>query len=141
MERRAPRLLGIGGLVPFIALALLTVLGTEVWQGRAETALLAYGAVILAFLGGVSWGTGLAARKDLLYLLSLVPFLAAWAALLVPRELGFWLLIAAFLVALANDRAAFRLGLVPAWFRSLRHFLTAVVVVCLLIAALAAAAP
>jgi hypothetical protein len=136
MKPATPSLLGAGGLIPFFILALAAVFAGAAWQEQATEALVAYGAVILAFLGGVSWGTALNARSGRLYLLSMVPFFAAWSALLIPRGPGIWLLAAAFTVTLANDHAAYRLGLVPHWFLRLRRVLTALVVVSLLLVAL-----
>lgn len=52
-------LLGLLGLIPFIVTAYLAA----AWQApadlRALTALIAYAAVILSFLGGVHWGFAL----------------------------------------------------------------------------------
>jgi hypothetical protein len=51
--------------------------------------------------------------------------------------LGLALLAMAFLGLLAYDEAAGRAGTLPAWYPRLRRPLTAIVVPCLLIAALA----
>lgn len=135
---KTARYLGYGGLIPFIALALLTAFGPTGWHHNALIALVAYAALILSFLGGITWG--IAVRDDhpdrRLYLLSMVPFFLAWAALLIPEWLGVWVLIVAFLVALANDYVVGRLSLSPSWFRTLRTVLTAVVILCLTLAAL-----
>ena len=50
--------LGIAGLIPFAAGAALALLSDDAAAARA--ALLAYGAVILSFLGAVHWGLALA---------------------------------------------------------------------------------
>ena len=49
--------LGIGGLIPFLAPALLIWMpASQGLQGIAGTFGMVYGAVILSFLGGVRWG-------------------------------------------------------------------------------------
>ena len=99
--------------------------------------LIAYGAVILSFLGGITWGLAVTRNRttDPLYLASMVPFAAAWIALLLPPFFGLLLLMAAFLGSLANDFMLKRAGLSPGWFFSLRVTLTAIVVACLAVAA------
>ena len=52
--------LGIGGLIPFLAPALLIWMPLSLgWQGIAGTFGMVYGAIILSFLGGVRWGGAL----------------------------------------------------------------------------------
>jgi hypothetical protein len=91
--------LGYAGLVPFAA----AVLGIALLEGElralAARALLAYGAVILSFLGAVHWGLVLAtppadATKRLLG--GVLPSLAGWIALLLPARFGLALLVVAF---------------------------------------------
>jgi hypothetical protein len=136
-QRISPRTLGFGGLVPFVVLAALTLIGPEGWTDRVSLALIAYGAVILSFLGGITWGLAVTRQKtrDPLYLASMAPFFAAWIALLLPPFAGLLLLMVAFLGALGNDFLLKRAGLAPGWFFSMRLTLTAVVVACLAIAA------
>ena len=49
---------------------------------------LAYGAVILSFLGGIRWGAALrgigASQRRFDFAISVIPSLAGWAALLIP---------------------------------------------------------
>jgi hypothetical protein len=52
-------LLGAAGLLPFFAAAWLAVASNEPLASQSATALLFYGAVILAFLGGAHWGFAL----------------------------------------------------------------------------------
>lgn len=76
-------LLGYGGLIPFLGLALLSALGLD-WATRSATY---YGAAILSFLGAVHWGVALRALDDEADLdpwrlgLGILPSLVAWAAL------------------------------------------------------------
>ena len=138
MPPHTPRLLGYLGLIPFIALAGISAFGPAGWHSQALTALVAYGALILSFLGGITWG--IAVRENhsdqRLYLISMVPFFMAWAALLLPGWAGIWLLVLAFIVALVNDYTVSRMSMTPAWFRTMRTILTVVVVVCLVVAAI-----
>ncbi len=136
-RRASPRLLGLAGLVPFVVLAALTLIGPDGWRDWVSTGLIAYGAVILSFLGGITWGLAVTRNQssDPLYLASMAPFVAAWAALLLPRFIGLILLMVAFIGALVNDFLLKRAGLSPGWFFSLRVTLTVVVVLCLFFAA------
>jgi hypothetical protein len=135
--RISPQWLGFGGLIPFIVLAALTLIGPEGWKDWVSGGLIAYGAVILSFLGGITWGLAVTRERkpDPLYLASMAPFFAAWIALLLPRFPGLLLLMAAFLGSLANDFLLKKAGLSPGWFFSLRVTLTAIVVACLAVAA------
>lgn len=91
--------LGYGGLVPFAAAVLGIVLLDGEQRALAVRALLAYGAVILSFLGAVHWGLVLArppadaARR---LLAGVLPSLAGWVALLLPARFGLALLVVAF---------------------------------------------
>ena len=137
MKHTTPTLLGLGGPVPFVVLAALTLIGPEDWRSWVSTALIAYGAVILSFLGGITWGLAVDEQHTHrpIYLASMAPFFAAWIALLLPPFAGLVLLMLAFLGALANDFLLKRAGLSPSWFMSLRLALTAIVVASLAVAA------
>ena len=137
LRRVSPQVLGFGGLVPFVVLAALTLIGPEGWKDWVSSGLIAYGAVILSFLGGITWGLAVTRQRtrDPLYLASMAPFFAAWIALLMPRLPGLILLMVAFLGSLVNDFMLKKAGLSPGWFFSLRVTLTAVVVACLAVAA------
>jgi len=130
-------MLGFGGLIPFVVLSALTLVGPDSWRDWVSTGLIAYGAVILSFLGGITWGLAVTRQqlRDPLYLASMAPFFAAWAALLLPRLIGLVVLMVAFLGALVNDFLLKRAGLSPGWFFTMRLVLTAVVVACLAVAA------
>jgi hypothetical protein len=53
---RSALLLGWGGVLPFVGLALAAAIGLPSPIPQAETMLIGYGAVILSFMGGVHWG-------------------------------------------------------------------------------------
>ena len=109
---RPPRiaaLLGYGGLLPFGALALLLALGGA-HSARWWPMLLAYGAVILSFVGALHWGFAMAlpglgaVERQRLYGWSVVPALAAWPALLWAAPAAALLLVAGFGAHYAQDR-------------------------------------
>jgi hypothetical protein len=130
--REIPRValwLGLAGLLPFFAAAIL------LWipQGTAAADTLygpaiAYGAVILSFLGGIRRGIAVPhgesrqASADLA--LSVVPSLAGWAALFMPQVPALCLLIAGFLAQALWDVVAVQAARVPQWFGNLRMILT-----------------
>ena len=122
--------LGVFGLVPFVALAGAAAFGPEAWRAWSGAALLAYGATILSFLGGIHWGLALArpalSTQEVVMLLGIgvLPQLLGWVALLVPAPIGHGLCAASLIALLAADEAAMRAGLAPAWFMQLRWPLT-----------------
>jgi hypothetical protein len=143
MNNQAWRLawiLGLAGLIPFLASALGALAGPESWQGFAHGALLAYGAAILAFLGAVHWGIALrapaeeqgfaAARLGL----GVLPALAGWAAMLLPEGASIAMLVTGFLATAAAEQWAMLRGLLPRNYMLLRWVLTAGVVASLLAA-------
>jgi hypothetical protein len=142
--------LGLAGVLPFAAASLASLGGGAGGDGGgggafgsfAHGALLAYGAVILSFLGGIQWGLAVqAGRPGFVHLgVSVLPSLAGWAALLVGGDAGLLLLAVAFVAVLAVDLRLARGGAAPAWFGRLRTVLTVAVVACLLLALLGGAA-
>lgn len=146
-DRAIPRwalILGLAGLVPFVGLTVIYALQWEtrfgLTPGYARDVLVSYGAIILAFLGGIRWGVGLqhgdSAHAVKMFIVSVVIPLAAWVALFLPKPHDRTWLIAIFLVVGVADIALVTKGLAPRWFGTLRTILTVGVVGCL-IAALA----
>lgn len=140
VTRRLPLLavlLGLGGLIPFLACGFGAVwLDDPVRAAELLAALIAYGAVILSFLGAVHWGfaledqVGLADRPRLF--LGIMPALIGWAALLallvgVPLA-SLATLAMGFLVVIAVEHRAATRGLMPRGYLALRWVLTATVV-------------
>lgn len=126
--------LGYSGLAPFVA----GVLGIALLEGEprqfAARALVAYGAVILSFLGAVHWGlllqtetTGTQSRR----LAAVLPALAAWGALLLSSSRGLALLAVAFGVFWLYEHRVAGERLLPAGYLELRRQLT--VAVCALL--------
>lgn len=140
---RAPLALGLAGLVPFWILTLALVTGVSFGYEPASIAfaLAAYGAVILSFTGGIRWGIAITAeeqepaRRE--YVISVIPSLLGWAALLLPAH---WQL--GTLAALVIAVGLFDYGMVcrevaPEWFGRLRLILAGGAGVALIIAAIA----
>lgn len=141
-------LLGVAGLVPFIATALASCIpgtvieligsadSTVAFKQFALNALGAYGAVILSFLGGIRWGSLLHDTARLQQwqpiAFSVVPSLIAWPALLLKPSPMLSILVAGFLFQYALDVKAVKRGLLPAWFGRLRTLLTTGAVLSLL---------
>ena len=136
---RWPQLLGVGGLLPFIGLALAIGLLPEPTRAQAAFALQAYGASILSFLGAIHWGLALREPGNLsvpALVWGVLPSLLAWIALLCTAIIGLWLLAAGLWACWAVDRSAYpRFGL-RTWL-GLRLQLTAVASACCVAGAVA----
>ena len=139
---RAPLILGLAGLLPFVWGA-LTVLVPDLGLWTAQTlgprfagpyVMLFYGAVILSFMSGVLWGFAAKAEGTLAttgYALSVIP--ALWAFFMTgggPTSAGMNLIFG-FAGLLLLDLQFARWGLAPAWWMPLRLLLSAVVIACL----------
>ena len=138
-------LLGAGGAVPFVGLAMAS------WIAAETTALIAiewvvfYAAVIMSFIGGAHWGFASvrmdirsAATPDSLLALSILPSLIGWAALLLPAPWSAGTLAAAFVAILPLDRWAQARTFAPEWWMRLRLPLSATVATALAVTTAAA---
>lgn len=139
---RAPLILGLLGLIPFVWGAAtvmvddLATLGMRYIGPRfiGPYVQLFYGSVILSFMSGVLWGFATkaeGAQAATGYALSVLP--ALWAFLMTgggPVSAGSNLIVG-FLGLLMLDFAFSRWGLTPPWWMPLRLLLTAIVVACL----------
>lgn len=141
MDSPAPRLawqLGLAGLLPFAASALAVLLAPDHWTGFAKGTLIAYGAVILSFLGAVHWGFALrapageawAARGRLA--LGVAPALIGWAAMVLGERPSLLLLALGILATAAVEQWAAGRGLVPGGYMRLRWVLSLGAALCLL---------
>ena len=135
-----PMLLGIAGVIPFAGAVAIVVFGPPRFVETATFSLLAYGAVILSFLGGILWGSVLARGfteigndQIRLLVISVVPSLCGWVALLAGTNIGLPLMAVAFLFVLVVDLSSTRDGLLPPWYPRLRIPLTISVALLLLI--------
>jgi hypothetical protein len=148
---------GLAGLLPFLACALLPLATDPAWHPLLQRALVAYAAVILAFVGAIHWGIGLMASRDDdagqvpraaaatasvaagRFAWSVVPALWGWLAMFPSFVSALAMLGIGFIVQLAVDwRVAGALQL-PAWYLALRLVLTSGVLLALLLASLATA--
>ena len=128
-------LLGAAGALPFVALALASHLAFVDARDLIRSGLVAYGAVILSFLGGIAWGLAIGepfgrAGKVALWGrlgISVVPSLLGWSALFMPHAIGLTLLALCFLMVFAIDVRFARRGWAPRWYPKLRLPLTVVV--------------
>ena len=131
---KAACLLGFAGLIPFFTAAAIGLVGAIPLHDISLKALLAYGAVILSFLGGIRWGLAIATARSVGLLghlsVSVAPALLGWVALLVPPSTGLILLALGFAAMLMAD---FRLSTAPYWYGTLRLPLSIGAIVSLLI--------
>ena len=141
---RAPLILGLLGLIPFVWGAATVLVDDLAAFGAAYLGprfigpyvQLFYGSVILSFMSGVLWGFATkasGAQAATGYALSVLP--ALWAFFMTgggPVSAASNLMFG-FLGVLMLDFAFSRWGLTPPWWMALRSLLTAIVVGCLLI--------
>ncbi len=139
---RAPLVLGLAGLIPFVWGALTYLNGDlAAWGSRTfgprmvgPYVQLFYGAVILSFMSGILWGFATktsGSRAATCYALSVLP--ALWAFFMTgggPVNAGINLIVG-FVGLLLLDVVFWYWGLAPRWWMKLRVLLTAIVVLCL----------
>lgn len=134
--------LGLAGLLPFVLFSFLTLSLSSEGSTRSLLALVAYGATILAFLGGVHWGFALDGSdtpservQRARFGLGVVPSLIGWAAMLITfiglPTAGLLALTAGFIATTVVEAQATRRGLMPQRYMWLRWVLSVVVVICL----------
>lgn len=134
-------LLGVAGLIPFIACGLFAVSVAEPMAGFWLRALIFYGAVTLPFLGAVHWGLALAdplapvERSRVRFGLGVLPALIGWAALLstlvIMPEVALAILIAGFIATMLTETRLRNEETLPSGYLWLRWALTVVVVATL----------
>jgi hypothetical protein len=153
-------LLSVLGVVPFLGCAYLACAWQAPSQAHGMISLLAYGAVILSFLGGIHWGWVLAEGEvDDLGLppagrvgglpstipsrvqkgriaLGILPALVGWVALLIgilapAPAIGLCVLIAGFIATMVGEQGGHRYGFLSKRYLWLRWALTIVVVAIL----------
>ena len=131
---RPALILGLAGLIPFLAGPPAAFAAGYPESFYFVNLQMAYGAVILSFMGAVHWGLALAqddAGNFPRLGLAVLPALAGWAALMIPTGLGLLLLAAGFAGVFFADLRTVAAGRAPAWYPALRKLLTAVVLLCL----------
>ena len=124
--------LGYAGLLPFVGLVAASWWLNPADRARSLSALLAYGATIVSFLGAIHWGLVMreaSGRSTGWLLWGVAPSLVAWLALLAGPAIGLWLLAAALWACFAVDRMAYLRCGVQAWL-PMRLVLTIVASLC-----------
>jgi Protein of unknown function (DUF3429) len=134
---RAALWLGIAGALPFWLAAFSFFTGLLMTEGQSLAVALAYGGLMLAFLGGIRWGVALGAtdesRRARELIGGAVPVLMGLAAFFLAPPIGLSLIIIAlFIQALADVMSADR-GALPGWFGRLRALLTVLAVIPVLL--------
>ena len=136
LNKRLSHLLGFAGLSPFFLMMAGSWLADPSWLNDFVRGQLAYGIVILSFLGGVHWGAAMTcsdlslADTKLALLWGVTPSLIAWSATLF-GGFGFAVLMAGFIAALQVDKQLFARYGMPPWLMGLRWRLTVAVVLML----------
>ncbi|GFO10717.1 transmembrane protein 69 [Plakobranchus ocellatus] len=124
-------LYGLGGLIPFMS-APSYMYFTKQFDPTIAHAQLVYGACILSFLGGVSWGDHVnRVEKSTLGSLSysiLLPLIAWPAVLLYPNSGSFLIMISGIVYSGVKDTGSLHY---PQWFKNLRFLLSSLVALSL----------
>ncbi|MBY0225943.1 MAG: DUF3429 domain-containing protein [Hyphomicrobium sp.] len=132
--------LGWAGVLPFAALSALTHMDTSattgIEQGDILRALIAYGMIILSFMGGVQWGLEMTrgdgkSSNALGFAASVVPALIAFGTFFVNPLAALVILALGFVLLLTYDLRRVRAGIGPGWYAGLRFQLSTAVVLCL----------
>lgn len=148
---RAPLLLGLAGLLPFLASALVASGAFTANMGEPEAggyplivaqdgmdALVLYATIILSFMSGVLWGFATkaeGAKATTGCVLSVLPALWAFFARGGTQADTLFYLGIGFIALLALDYFFSREGLTPPWWMRLRILLTSIVLLCLAVGA------
>lgn len=122
--------LGFSGLIPFLS-APAVMAAAQTFYPEVAFAQAAYGASIIAFLGGARWGfaipAGSPARPDWMNLgNSVVPAVLAWLALLCRSNIAESFLVVIMGLGLSLHYDLTLLPGYPAWFKAMRTVLTLV---------------
>ena len=143
MKKPSPYLT-FAGAIPFVACALLLVIGIIdiPYLGAVADILSAYGLVIASFMAGSQWGNHLSLADDdkwavRLPLVSNVIAIALWLGFLMLPVVGFiWLLVIGFASMLMIDYGLNRARIITPDYFKVRTYVTAIVVVSLIVAAM-----
>ena len=134
---RTIKLLGFGGLLPFVSLLVIIVFGSDKLSDKAAESMLYYAAVILTFLGAVHWGSVLVVannssveQKRLWW--AITPSLIAWVALMLPIQFSIVVLMLAFVLCWWMDKILYDQTEFT-WYIKMRLHLTIVVVTSLVL--------
>ena len=143
MKKPSPYLT-FAGAIPFVACAFLLMIDvvTVPMLGSVGDVLSAYGLVIASFMAGADWGNNLDLSDDnkwaiRLPLYSNIIALGLWLGFLILSAIGFiWLLVIGFISLLVIDYSLHRAQIISHAYFKVRQYVTAIVVISLVIAAL-----
>ena len=130
--------LGWGGVLPFIGAAAIKAWGSPVMAIYALSLGTIYAGVIICFIGALHWGAVVHDRDaknhhTWRYIWSVLPTLAVVPVLILSPQLRIPFLIIGLLICWGVDFYAHRKGLWPNWFMQMRHGLTSVAVLSLIV--------
>ena len=143
MKKPSPYLT-FAGATPFVACAFLLMVDvvTVPMLGSVVDILSAYGLVIASFMAGAHWGNHLDLADDnkwaiRLPLYSNVIALCLWLGFLILSASSFiWLLVVGYISLLVIDYSLHRAQIISDVYFKIRQYVTAIVVISLVIAAL-----
>ena len=143
MKKPSPYLT-FAGAIPFVACAILLVMGISDIPilGATADVLSAYGLVIASFMAGSQWGNHLSLADDdkwavRLPLVSNLIAIVLWLGFLMLPVVGFiWLLVIGFASMLMIDYGLNRARIITPDYFKVRTYVTAIVVVSLIVAAM-----
>lgn len=135
-QKAAAWWLSVTGLIPFVGLATITII-LPGYADLSYRALIAYGMVILSFLGAIHWGAvlkqdssdsrGISNQERLsvgALIWGVVPSLWAWVTgMFDPNMQGLWL-VAGLLLALGVDLVAYKRYGFASWMLPIRWLAT-----------------
>jgi len=128
-------IIGLLGLIPY-GLPLMEKNGlVNFFEIKILDLTIWYGITILCFLSGIYWGLSInisiknnSKLNYILPALSIIPFMFAVIAVIVPNYLNIIFLVIGFLICQILDEVLFKYKLYFNWYILLRRFLTVVVV-------------
>ena len=128
-------IIGLLGLIPY-GLPLMEKNGlVDFFEIKILDLTIWYGITILCFLSGIYWGLSInisiknnSKLNYILPALSIIPFMFAVIAVIVPNYLNIIFLVIGFLICQILDEVLFKYKLYFNWYILLRRFLTVVVV-------------
>jgi hypothetical protein len=134
-NEKVTKFLGYAGLIPFLVFSLGHWM-TLPWVNDPSQILIAYAAVILSFMGAIHWGAAITnsdGQHSTHLIVSVLPALTAWSALLLPVSIAIVILLCGFILLLVYELVFARPQGLPCWYISMRIILTTVVSFCLMI--------
>src|SRR5690554_8199186 len=129
----------VAALVPFGTGALGLWVIPEGWRVWVMEELLAFAAVMLAFMGAIHWGLAMRADESspdapIQLGLSVIPPLLGWFALSLPIDFAIPVFFFAFGTLYFADIWAVKQGLAPAWYTALRRPISLVIISSMIVA-------